>query len=158
MNAFGCVQLMNTTANCVPPVPNSFLGIIEDDTWKSLRVGSVADIRLTDRLTLTGEVAYLPYVSFDSVDHHTRGPFGERIFPASGHGTGVQLEGMLNYLVTQNISVGIGARYWAMWTTEGSRFCINCTGAGVVAQPTSYRAAVENAGLFVQTSYKFGAN
>ena len=38
-----------------------------------------------------------------------------------GHGIGVQTQAVLSYDVTDRLSVGIGGRYWAMWSTSGGR-------------------------------------
>ena len=38
-NAYGCVQIANPLSDCVPSIPSSTLGITENDTWNSLRVG-----------------------------------------------------------------------------------------------------------------------
>jgi hypothetical protein len=83
------------------------------------------------------------------------GAFGPRIFPASGHGTGVQLEAVLSYLVTDQFTIGVGGRYWAMWTTDAQRYCIDCSAVGSVSPPTSFRAATEQVGIFLQAGYKF---
>ncbi len=151
MDAYGCVQLALPSAQCVPSIPESFLGIIEDSRWKSARVGAIAEVFLLPRVKLTGEAAYLPYVRYDGLDTHVRGP---RFFPASGHGTGVQLEAILSYFVTPQFSVGVGGRYWAMWTTDAERHCEGCAGPGVISPPTPFRAAAEQVGAFVQVAYK----
>jgi opacity protein-like surface antigen/outer membrane protease len=151
MNAYGCIQLATPSTQCVPAIPTSFLGIIEDSRWKSARVGAIAELFLAPRVKLSGEAAYLPYVRYDGLDTHVRGP---RFFPASGHGTGVQLETILSYFVTPELSVGVGGRYWAMWTTEGERHCDGCQGPGSSSPATTFRAAAEQAGVFVQVAYK----
>jgi hypothetical protein len=72
--------------------------------------------------------------------------------PEDGEGIGVQLEAMLSYAVTDAFSLGIGGRYWSMWTTSGD---VNFGGTGVIV-PMRY--AAEQAHLLVQGSYKFGFN
>jgi hypothetical protein len=110
---------------------------------------------LAPRVKLNGDVAYLPYVRYDAVDTHLLGAFGPRIFPASGRGVGTELEAALSYLVTEQFSIGVGARYWAMWTVDAQRHCENCTAVGSVSPPTSFRAATEQLGVFVQAGYRF---
>jgi opacity protein-like surface antigen len=157
MEASGCVQIASTSpaAVCIPPFPVTVLGIIEDSQWRSLRLGATADVMLAPRVKLNGDVAYLPYVRYDALDTHVLGAFGPRIFPASGHGTGIQLEAVLSYLVTDQFTIGVGGRYWAMWTTDAQRYCIDCSAAGSVSPPTSFRAATEQVGIFLQAGYKF---
>jgi hypothetical protein len=74
---------------------------------------------LTPRLKLSAEAAWLPSVWFNGVDNHFVGNTGvlAEIIPASGRGRGVQLEAIASYFVTPQWSVGLGARYWGMWTS-----------------------------------------
>jgi len=162
MSGFGCAPI--SAGNCVPAVPSTGFPIItENDTWQSLRLGSVGDVMLTPYLKITGEAAYLPYVRFTGVDTHFFGNSGvpNRFFTESGHGRGVQLETTLSYLVTDQFSVGVGARYWAMWTTSGHdsvTFVNPGAGqppAGTTVGPFPSQYKVEQAAAFLQASYKF---
>ena len=163
MNAFGCTAL--AFINCIPAVPTSGSPVLAEDVkWNAIRIGIAADTMLTDRVKISAEAAWLPWVGLNEVDQHFIGNTGElaEIFPASGKGTGVQLEALLSYYVTPQWSVGLGGRYWGMWTTSGR---VNCTfGVGgvfdvCVPSPTPefnfYKAQVEQLGAFVQTSYRF---
>jgi hypothetical protein len=135
--------------------------IAENDIWQALRIGLVGDLMLTDRVKVSGEAAYLPYVNFDGIDHHFSGNTGvlASIFPKSSNGgRGVQLEALLSYDITPQFSVGLGGRYWAMWTTNGVYY--NCTfNTPMVACTTTFpsKQAVEQAGVFLQATYKFGS-
>ena len=159
MNAFGCTPV--AFVNCIPSVPTSGSAIItENDKWRAARIGVAGEAMLTDRVKLSGEVAYLPWVHFDGVDQHFFGNFGmlAENFPESGNGRGVQVEALVSYYLTPQWSVGVGGRYWGIWTTSGQ---MNCTfGASGLcgATPTPpqfFKAQVEQAGALVQTSYKF---
>jgi opacity protein-like surface antigen len=161
MRAFGCVQIANPLSVCAPPFtfPTSALGITEDDTWQSLRLGSSAEVMLTPRLKLTADAAWLPYVWFSGTDRHIflGTSIVAEVFPESGHGTGVQLEAVLSYSLTDQLSIGIGGRYWAMRTTSGEW---NCFGGLLCPGPTPpqiFRGTVEQAGVLVQAAYKFAA-
>jgi opacity protein-like surface antigen len=114
-SAYGCAQIANTLSDCAPAIPSSVLIITEDDIWKSFRVGVNGDIMITDRLKLGADVAYLPYVQFNGTDDHV---LRALISPESGTGTGVQLESILSYMFTDQLSAGVGGRYWSMWTTK----------------------------------------
>src|SRR4029078_11712058 len=60
MNALGGMQLNVAPAErCDPP---KTLVLQEMDEWRSLRLGTVAELMLTPQLKLTADVAYLPYV------------------------------------------------------------------------------------------------
>jgi len=157
MNAFGCVVI--ASVNCTPnPLPTSGSPTItETDKWQAVRIGLSAEAMLSDRVKISGEAAYLPWVSFNGLDQHFIGNTGvlTKLFPASGTGNGVQLEALVSYYLTRQWSVGLGGRYWGMWTTPNGQF--NCT-VGCAATPTApqyFRAQVEQIGAFVQTSYKF---
>jgi opacity protein-like surface antigen/outer membrane protease len=151
LNAGGCVQIgspSNPGADCVEAAaqPTSQIGIIEKDTWDSLRVGAAAETMLVDRWKLSGDVAYVPYTKFTGTDQHLE---RDLIQDESGHGTGVQAEAFLSYLVTNQLSVGVGGRYWALWTTSGN------DAAGGVPQQRNDTFRTDRVGVTFQASYKF---
>ncbi|MBR0932302.1 outer membrane beta-barrel protein [Bradyrhizobium jicamae] len=151
-SAYGCRQIANPFSDCVPAIPNSTLGITEDDKWYSLRIGVNGVVTLADRLKLTADAAYLPYVAFRGTDNHLlRTDVANTISPESGAGQGVQVEAVLSYAVSDAFNVGAGARYWAMWApsayTNGFSTPCPCQGLPV---------STERYGGFLQASYKFG--
>jgi opacity protein-like surface antigen/outer membrane protease len=153
LNAGGCVQIgspSNQTAPCAGAAaePTSHIAIIEQDTWDSLRVGAAGETILADRWKLSGDVAYVPYTKFTGTDQHLNFVPVE-IFDESGHGTGVQAEAFLSYLVTNQISVGVGGRYWAMWTTSGN----DVVSGASSARNDTFRT--DRVGVTFQASYKF---
>lgn len=146
MKGLGCRQIANPNSDCATPVPTSVLGITEYDTWQSLRLGTAVEFALTQRLGLSGEAAYLPYVHFEGTDNHV---LRQLLSPEDGHGIGVQLEAMLSYALTDALKIGVGGRYWSMWTTSGE---VNFGGTGTIV-PMRY--AAEQAAVMVQGSYTF---
>lgn len=150
-SAYGCAQIANANSDCVPPVPNSTLGITENDDWYSIRIGLNSVAALTDRLTLTADAAYLPFVAFRGSDNHLqRTDVSNTVSPETGSGQGVQLEAIMSYALGRNFSVGAGGRYWAMWATSADT---NIFGTPCPCQTQPSRT--ERYGAFVQTSYKF---
>jgi len=152
MNRYNCVQIANPKGSCeppdLPPTPPNVVRFDELDTWQALRIGLSGESMLTDRVKLSVDAAYLPHVTFSGLDHHF--PISRNIASSDG-GRGAQVEALLSYYLTERFAVGVGGRYWTMWTTNGH---------GVVqadASPRFYRATVEQAGAFVQASYAFGA-
>ena len=148
--AYGCSQIANAFSDCVPALPNSVLGITEDDKWYSLRIGLNGVVTIFDRLKLTADAAYLPYVSFRGSDNHLlRAGVPSTVSPENGSGQGVQLETVLSYAFANNFSVGAGGRYWAMWvpaaTTDG--FSTPCPCQTLPVKTERY-------GAFLQASYK----
>jgi opacity protein-like surface antigen len=149
-SAYGCSQIANRYSDCVPSLPSSTLALAEDDKWYSLRVGVNGVVTIWDRLKLTADAAYLPYVAFRGVDNHPlRTGVGNTLSPETGSGQGVQLETILSYTWANSFSVGAGGRYWAMWAPNGST---DIFGSGCPCQPLPART--ERFGAFVQASYK----
>ncbi|MDR3372311.1 MAG: outer membrane beta-barrel protein [Ancalomicrobiaceae bacterium] len=147
-NALGCIQLTSLPDICGPgQVASGTLGISETDRWNALRLGVSGDIMLTDRLKLSADAAYLPVVGFSGTDNHW---LRNLVIQERGHGYGTQLEAVLSYAVTDDFSIGAGARYWALWTDYGS---VAFNGA---SSPQNLSYKMERSGVFLQGSYKFG--
>ena len=141
------------TPTARPRFPIPFLGITENDTWQSLRVGVNAEVMVMPGLKLTGDVAYLPYVRFDGLDIHWLRNVGDNHSPETGKGRGVQLETILSYFITPAFSVGVGGRYWAMWTNDSAYTNIFGTACPCQTLPSK----TQRAGVFLQGAYKFNS-
>ncbi len=146
MYSGGCFQIANSHSDCRHPVPLSRISLEDLDTWKSVRLGAVLGTMLAPRLKLDADVAYLPRVKVEALNHHY---LKQEEAPEWGHGTGVQLEAILSYALSKELSVGVGGRYWSMWTANGA------TDKSGAIYPM--RLATEQAALLVQGSYSFGA-
>jgi opacity protein-like surface antigen len=148
----GCQQIASSTGNCsATPLASSQLIGLENMTWQAVRVGLSGQVSLTDRLKLTADAAYLPYVTYGWLDDHLERNLQDQMW---GQGVGVQAQAVLSYDVTDRLSVGMGGRYWAMWSTSAQRQgipngCPGCLGDG------PNRNSVDLLGAFVQTSYRF---
>ena len=151
IDTFGCTQLAGDDI-CVPASAPNTTGLEEDDQFDSLRVGLTTDVMLTDRLKLSAEAAYLPWVNFRGLDNHD---WRELQLPEGGtKGDGVMLETILSYAVTNNWSVGVGGRYWAWYMREGT---VGFDFLGLSGQPIQLaRYNAERYGVFLQTDYRFG--
>ena len=149
MKALGCTQIANQFSDCVPPIATSVLGITEDDTWKSIRLGVAADFMLLPRVKVSADAAYLPYVWFDGTDNHV---LRALVSPEDGHGRGAQLDLTISYAITDQLSLGVGGRYWTMATTHGDT---DFGGTGFII-PQKF--AAEQAALLLQGTYKFGGD
>jgi hypothetical protein len=161
MNEYGCRQ--NATfpvcLTAPPPQSDAVLNITDDNHWHSVRLGLNGSVRLTDRLSLTGDAAWLPYTRLDATDTHWgrlstvgatsfAGPIGEEGTGRKGY----QLEAILDYKVTDAFSVGAGGRYWRM-ETAGKMHFDGVTVGGGTAQTLFY--TLDRYGGFVQGSYRF---
>lgn len=144
--ATDCAQTASPASGiCSVTITNTAV-ITETDTWQSLRVGAAGDVWLTPRWRLTGDIAYLPYVQFSGVDNHW---LRSLVIDESGRGRGVQMEAFVSYYVTPQFSIGVGARYWSMWTTSG----IDYFNGSQTSRSDTYR--YERFGGLLQASYKF---
>jgi opacity protein-like surface antigen/outer membrane protease len=161
INAFGCNYSVPAGQPCNnannEPTPANQASLTQDETWQSLRIGFSAVATIWDRWGVNADVAYLPYAQYSGLDSHLlRTPIA--YFPQDGNGRGVQTELILTYLVTENLKVGIGGRYWAMWTTSASQSCNGgCIGASP-SPPAPYTANAERYGTFVQMTYRFNVH
>jgi hypothetical protein len=153
INDFGCAQLAGDVS-CSPPVQSGLIGVTEYDHFHSLRVGLSSQVMLSDRLRLTADAAYLPWVNYRGLDSHTA---ALELFPdADNAGNGMMLEAALDYNVTANWSVGVGERYWA-WnmSNNGTSEFIDLTGVSASnVEPSGFTAA--RYGMFIQSSYRWG--
>jgi opacity protein-like surface antigen/outer membrane protease len=153
-STFGCVQIANALFPCLASGDNQIVGT-QATHWDSWRIGFAGETTVFDRMKVGADVAYLPSTSFVGRDDHLL-RLTPTWFDQEGKGAGVQIETILSYLVTDNLNIGVGARYWAMWTTDGSFTCTGCGGVGSISPPDAGKFSTERYGLFVQAGYKFG--
>ena len=158
LNAYGCNQLAGNAGICAPPIPTSTLGITNDEQWNSVRLGFTGDVKLTDRLKLTGDAAWLPFSYLDGRDTHwlrinTPGGFLAGVpLTASGH-NGLQLEAVLSYQVTPAVSVGVGGRFWHDEATGFVHQENQLVSAPGFAVPASF--TTDRYGGFLQAAVRF---
>jgi tetratricopeptide (TPR) repeat protein len=139
VHASGCSQVAFNPI-CMAPLPSSLRVITEQDRWKSLRIGAVVDVNLTERLKLNAEVA-MTTISQRALDMHYF-TFGND--PSKGRGGGLQAEGVLKYQLTDHFDVGLGVRWWHA----------NTYALDAYNQLLKYH--VDRFGVFGQMSYRIG--
>ncbi|WP_234684979.1 outer membrane beta-barrel protein [Bradyrhizobium monzae] len=156
----GCAQIGSSSRSpCRQVVGGKTIMGSQDTDWNALRIGLSAETTLLDRWRVTADVAYLPWTDFQGRDNHLLRDLTFFSDQRGSGGGGVQVEGTLSYFLTNNFSVGVGARYWAMWTAKHSDILPNqaqSEGSSPVALwvlPANYR--MERWGTFLQASYKF---
>jgi hypothetical protein len=160
VNAFGCNQLAGNPGICVPPIGSGVLGITEESSWQFARLGILGELRVLDRLKLSAEVAWLPYEQVSAQDTHwlrlgaTPGAISGAI-PENGGGTGIQIEAIMSYQVSDNVTFGLGGRYWYLQTRGSADFENVIVGLPVapMAQPLNF--STTRYGGFAQGAYKF---
>ncbi|UFW51491.1 MULTISPECIES: outer membrane beta-barrel protein [Bradyrhizobium] len=152
----GCMQVANSLYSCLTSGDSRIIGG-EDTQWNAPRIGLSAETMLTERWRLNADVAYLPWTGFKGRDYHLLRDMTTFDEQRGNGGGGVQIEGVLSYSITKNISVGVGGRYWAMWTKKDSGSL--CSSSGCVGAPRILaKYSMERWGTFFQASYKFDSN
>src|SRR6266852_2579289 len=71
---YSCVQQANNPDICSLAIPTSTLGITERADWSSFRVGVAADWVPFDRVKLSANAAWLPFVKLNATDTHALRP------------------------------------------------------------------------------------
>ncbi|MCP3397094.1 outer membrane beta-barrel protein [Bradyrhizobium sp. CCGB20] len=151
----GCVQIANPMTRCLPPGDARVVGS-QNIQWNAPRIGLSAETMLTEQWRLSTDVAYLPWVDFKGRDNHLLRPTTTFAEQRGNGGGGVHIEGVLSYFITKHFSVGVGARYWAMWTKKDSEVtCTGCGGPGITTGTQFSKFSMERWGTFFQASYRF---
>jgi opacity protein-like surface antigen len=150
LNAYGCQQLA-TAPFCLPgDVPAAALVLSHREEWNTLRLGLTGSVMLSERLSLSGEAAWLPYASFSGQDNHWMRPDINPLIE-EGHGAkSFQLEAALAYSLTRNWRVGAALRYLSLEATGSTQF----PEAGLPKSPQEFASSRFTA--FLQASYRFG--
>lgn len=151
-NDYGCYQ---TAAGdfCVPSIAPEVNGMNNTAEWDALRFGINSTVRLTDKHALNTDVAYIRS-NLRGNDYHNLRP-DIRGFLNDGKGNGVQLDAILNWSVTQDLALGIGARWWYIFTNGFAHFEETAAFAGQ-AQPIDVKQY--RYGLILQANYTFNNN
>ena len=96
-----------------------------EPTWHALRVGTEGKLWVDDRWSFSGEFAVVPYAVVQNKDSHLLRQDSADLGPApnivtkSKYAYGVEAELFVNYLVTPNIEIGAGVRYWGLASRMG---------------------------------------
>ena len=149
LNAKGCVQVANDPSCVLFPtaLPFDGRGITERADWTSIRVGVNAEWNVTNQFKLSANAAYLPYTKVEAQDTHLLRLLTS---PEFGTGSGVQLEAIASYALSDSFSVGVGGRYWNMQSSGRVLF------GGDPAQQLPLNMKTERYGVFLQGTYTFG--
>ncbi len=137
IDAKGCAQT-GVGSSCVDPAPGAFRVVSEKDRWNSFRVGAVVDVNLSKRLKWSIDIA-LTSTSQRALDTHY---IGANLFPAKGKGGGFQAETSLKYLAADNLTLGLGFRWWRL----------NSFASDTYGQLLKYRT--DRYGIFAEANYR----
>jgi len=128
MTAYGLLCNADGLGNQLCPagsteVPFSTPVDVFDTTWNALRIGGDARWRLYEHWTLSGELALVPYARLTNDDSHLlRGDLGPvpNIVSTAWNGWGGEAEAFIRYQVGPHFELGVGARYWGLFTDKGA--------------------------------------
>jgi outer membrane protease len=157
MNAYGCTQTAGNPDVCVPSISGSVKVITQSYRWSSVRLGIAGEVELLPNLKLSGDAAWLPYTSLRGSDTHwLRLGSGPTDFtgatPQTGSGTGMQFEGIATYMFTNNVTLGVGGRYWRMEAPNAKAHFEDSTLNG---GPQVEKVKMDRYGVFVQLGVKY---
>jgi hypothetical protein len=163
---FGCTQT-GGGSDCPPgTVPANTPIIGDSEHWNALRVGLSGQYYFIPALRLSGEIAYLPYVSLSASDYHAQrqgvqyDQAGNQVgtyagsTPVSAFGMGVEAEAKLDYAVKDWWTVGLGARFLNLDASGVFR----ADASGLPAQTYAAQAisyTTTRYGVFANTAVKF---
>lgn len=156
LNTFGCIQTGDNQEICgtIPalqfePISDSTDNINNMAHWSSLRVGLTSVVPLTPHTQLIADIAYIRS-HLNVMDYHNLRP-DIRGLAENGSGNGVQIDGLINWMMRPNWSIGGGARWWHIATKGLTHFEETYLGG----QPQKQNVTADSYGLLVQTSYQF---
>ncbi len=147
-------------ASAAIAIPDTVKVITQSNHWNSLRVGLDAKIALGDRFSLNLDAAWLPYVKLNGADTHWLrigtypGAFTGAV-PEDGTGHRLSARGRRSPTRSIRMSASRSAAATGAWNSNGhTHFEDHVVGVTAYPQPVDWK--VENLGVFVQGSFKFG--
>jgi hypothetical protein len=132
MTAFGIICNADQLGNplCGPAgaaIVDSGTAVVKyDTTWHAIRLGGEARFQVTDRWSISGEIAFVPYAWMNNDDSHLLRQDPADLGPAPNvltrgwRGMGAEAEAFVNYQVLPNFELGAGVRYWGLFTQAGT--------------------------------------
>ncbi len=96
-----------------------------EPTWHAVRIGTESKYQISERWSVNGEIAVVPYAWMENKDSHLLrqsladlGP-APNVISKSKYAYGVETELFVNYALTPNIEIGAGVRYWGLASRIG---------------------------------------
>jgi hypothetical protein len=155
-NAFGCTQTATNADVCGADdgLSPANLTISDRFNWSAARLGISGSVKLPYGLSLSANAAWLPVIAFSETNYHYLRMPGDFTGPLPGTGsgsTGFQLEAMADYMITPNIDIGVGARYWSL----AAKGHINFQDAAADGEAQVANFNSQRVQAFLQTGYHF---
>lgn len=148
VNNFGCLQTANGPI-CTSPIAFSVDTLNNSASWNSLRLGGNGEVDLGQSWRLEADLAYI-HSTLSENDFHNLRPTIRGLLD-TGKGDGFQLDVILKWLFTDNLTLGAGGRWWYLATDGWAHF--EQTAAS--GQPQPLDGTQSRYGLLLQASYQF---
>jgi opacity protein-like surface antigen len=160
LNAYGCGQVESSAiCNAVSPAA---LTISEDADWNAIRLGLAGRWATSwHGLRFGLEGAWLPYGQIDGNDDHwlrlhtARSNSFAGPIQQTGIGRGMQFEATAIMPLTDRIDVGVGGRYWYLYSHGASIFHDTFTASTPFGAPPGTDFSTRRVGAFAQVSVHF---
>ena len=150
-SASGCNQSLAaadcTGAGAVGPDQIAFG---QDQRWNAVRLGLGGDVNLNRRINLALEGAWLPYAHLSGAEYQWLHPNQNPLSESGVSHSSFQLESLASYKITEQTSLGLGARYWSFLAPNAATLIPNALA------PSLEKLASNRLTLFVQLATKLG--
>lgn len=130
--------------------PETVRGIRNSQTWHGPRLGMDLEQPLPANLKLKAEVALLPALMLHNDDSHFLREMPTPSFMIDGWGVGIQTQIALEWQALDNLTLGLGFRYWKATLVSGS---LTVSNNSVSAPIEAF--STERMGGFVELAYTF---
>ena len=143
-------------AFCGPPgtllVPFDVASLGYEPTAYGIRIGFDARYEFAPGFSISGEAAWLPFVRLKNLDSHflrvDLAP-SPNIIDTAKTAMGFTAEAFINYALTRHVEIGVGARYWGVYSRSGN--VVFLPAGGGIAGPFPLRNLdMQRVGFLVQ--------
>ncbi len=127
-----------------------------DSRYTALRVGFENNWTPTQRITWRNEIVVIPLSEFRDEGYHPQASLGNSIynFRDNGFAYGTQMETMLDFRITPDWSLNLGAQYWLLYAPETKTKVGNPYTLGTTSE-NSYDWRYHRFGAFAGAAYHF---
>jgi hypothetical protein len=141
---------------CGPPgtvvVPFDIASLGYQPTAYGIRIGFDARYEFAPGFTISGEASFLPYVHLKNLDSHflrlDLAP-SPNIIDSAKAAIGFTAEAFINYAITRHVEIGVGARYWGVYSRRGDVWFLPA-GGGLAGPFPIRNLDMQRFGLLVQ--------
>ncbi len=149
-NNFGCKQIASNPDVCARfNYPNTTDTLNDAARWYSLRLGLNGVLQFTDNFQFVLDAAYIYAYLLGNDYHNLRPDIRGDFFEGTGHG--FQLDGIFNWALSPNLSMGLGGRVWDVHNKGYDHL----QETAVQGYPQYIDVTQTNYGITFQSQYRF---